>query len=200
MRIIAGECGGMRLLVPKGKGTRPMPDRVRESMFSSLGSDFGTAAMLPEINVLDFFAGTGSFGLEAVSRGAKLCCFVEKVGRALSVLRQNIKNLGLEGRCWIVNGDAFVCKVPKPPDGEGWQLVFLDPPYALAESQGDMHSVPELLASLSESDVLADDALVVLRHTLQVDYERRIGHLIPEQIRVYGTMKFTWFRYARQIP
>lgn len=199
MRIIAGECGGMRLQAPRGKQTRPMPDRVRESLFSSLGSEYGTPGLLPPLCVLDLFAGTGSFGLEALSRGAKLCCFVEKSRPALTSLRLNIQRLGLQGRCWIVSGDAFVCDVPVAPDKAGWPLVFVDPPYAVSEIHMDLTSVPNLLAGLSESGRLADGALVLLRGPVRTDYDRRIGRLQSQRTKTYGTMRFTWFRYERQI-
>lgn len=199
MRIIAGQCRGMRLAVPKGKVTRPMPDRVRQAVFSSLGSEYATAGMLPALHVLDLFAGTGSLGLEAVSRGAKLCCFVEKSVRAVSVLRRNIEHLHLGGRCWIVGGDAFVCDLPRAPSAGGWDLAFVDPPYATAEIHVDASSVPNLLAGLSESDTLSDGAWVLVRHPLPVDYERRIARLIPDRTRTYGTMKLTWFRYERDV-
>lgn len=198
MRIIAGQCRGMKLQPPRGKATRPMPDRVREALFSSLGSEYGTAGELPELCVLDLFAGTGSIGLEALSRGAKLCCFVEKLHRAVSTLRQNIDRLALQGRCWIVTGDAFVCDIPQAPDNVGWQLVFVDPPYAMAEAANDEHSIPNLLGGLARSELLADEALVILRHPLQTDFQRRIGHLIPTRTKTYGTMKFTWFTYDRE--
>jgi len=197
MRIIAGQCRGMKLQVPRGKRTRPMPERVRESLFSSLGSEWGTAGGLPKLNVLDLFAGTGSLGLEALSRGAELCCFVEKSQAAISALRQNIDRLGLRGRCWIVSGDAFICDLPRPPEAGGWQLVFADPPYVVTKVNVDLYSIPNLLAGLSESAILEDQAVVILRHPRQTDFERRIARLHPYRSKTYGTMKFTWFRYER---
>lgn len=199
MRIIAGKCRGMQLHVPRGRQTRPMIDRVRESLFSSLGSTYGTPGELPELHVLDLFAGSGSFGLEAISRGAKLCCFIEKNRHAISALRQNIRQLGLEGRCWIVSGDAFADDPPPAPDPTGWQLVFLDPPYVLSDVNVDKYSIPNLLAGLSESALLADQALVILRHPRHVDYDHRIARLRPEQTKTYGSTTFTWFRYEWQV-
>lgn len=196
MRIIAGRCRGMRIEVPRGKQTRPMPDRMRESLFSSLGSEYGTPGELPDLHVLDLFAGTGSFGLEALSRGAKLCCFVEKARSALSALRQNIERLGLQGQCWIINGDAFTCDLPEAPEKHRWQLVFADPPYVMSQVHVDLYSIPNLLAGLSESGLLADQALVILRHPVKTDFDRPVARLRPERTRTYGTMTFTWFRYG----
>jgi len=190
----------MRLGVPKGKGTRPMTDRVRESLFSSLGSEYGTPGELPGLYVMDMFAGTGSLGLEALSRGAKLSCFVEKLRPACNVLRENIATVGLQDRCWIVAGDAFVCNLPPAPAGDGWELVFVDPPYAAAGVHIVLYTVPNLLGRLSESHLLADRAIVVLRHPLDVDYERQVTRLGPYRRKAYGTTKFTWFKYDRPAP
>ncbi len=200
MRIIAGQCRGMKLAVPKGKITRPIPDHVRQALFSSLGSEYGTPGEFPDINVVDLFAGTGSFGLECLSRGAKLCCFVEKNYSALSILRQNIEKLGLQGKCWIVSGNAFDCDLPSAPAGSAWEIVYLDPPYINVEINIDLLSVPNLLIGLSDTKLLAPNALVILRHPIATDYERRLGHLTPYRTKAYGTMKFTWFRYDQQIP
>ncbi len=199
MRIIAGKCKGMRIQAPRGRVTRPIPDRVKQALFSSLGSEFDTPGALPNLAVLDLFAGSGSFGLEALSRGARLCCFVERHRPALNCLRENIKKLNLSGLCWIVTGDAFYCDIPDEPTGTGWQLVFLDPPYATVEINIDRASVPNLLMSLSEEGKLADDALVILRHPANTDFERKIGKLYPYQTKTYKTMSLTWFSYDKQI-
>ncbi len=198
MRIISGQCRGMKLMVPKGKITRPIPDHVRQALFSSLGSEFGTAGELPEISVVDMFAGTGSFGLECLSRGVKLCCFVEKNHQALSILRQNIQHCGLQGRAWIVTGNAYDCELPQAPDNKGWDLIYLDPPYINVEINLEQYSVPNLLIGLSDSNLLAQDAMVILRHPSTNDYERRLGYLVPYRTRTYGSMCFTWFRYDKQ--
>jgi 16S rRNA (guanine(966)-N(2))-methyltransferase RsmD len=199
MRIIAGECRGTILQVPKGKITRPIPDSVRQALFSSLGSEYGTPGIMPEINVVDMFAGTGSFGLECLSRGVKLCCFFEKNPQVLSILRQNIKKCKLEGRAWIVSGSAYDCDLPATPDGRGWDLVYLDPPYINVELNFSQNSVPNLLTAISDSGQLANEAWVILRHPIATDYERRLGKLRPLKNKTYGSMRFTWFRYDKEI-
>jgi 16S rRNA (guanine966-N2)-methyltransferase len=187
----------MNLLVPKGKITRPIPDGVRQALFSSLGSEYGTAGELPDLNVVDMFAGTGSFGLECLSRGAKLCLFVEKNPAAMSVLRQNIDKLKMQGRVWLVHGNAFECDIPPAPDEVGWQLVYLDPPYINVEVNIDTMSVPNLLIAISDTNLLSSDAKVILRHPSSTDYERRLGKLSPYRTRTYGSMRFTWFQYDK---
>jgi len=197
MRIIAGECHGRRLVSPKGRRTRPITDRVKQAVFSSLGSLYGTPGQLPPLCVLDLFAGPGSLGLEALSRGARLCCFVEKDKAALQALHRNIEALEMGGRCWILAEDAFSAELPHPPIDSGWELAFVDPPYELSELIGKGDPVPRLLAKLADHDLLAKDAVVLLRHHGTVQFPRRIGTLMPYSVRTYGKMAVTWFRNER---
>lgn len=121
-RIIAGEFGGRRLAVPRGVGTRPTADRVREAWMSII------APRLQGAVVLDLFAGTGALGLEAVSRGAVSALFVEQATPALDLIRRNIDILGVADRTRIVRGDAmrFVGEL-----GAGaYDIALADPPYA----------------------------------------------------------------------
>ncbi|MGH2738991.1 MAG: RsmD family RNA methyltransferase [Actinomycetota bacterium] len=122
MRVIAGEARGTRLVRPPG-GTRPLSDRAREGLFSSLGGRVDGAACL------DLFAGTGSIGIEALSRGASSCRFVERNPVAIRALRRNLGHTRLEARSRITRGDVerFLGRT-----NERYDLAFLDPPYALA--------------------------------------------------------------------
>jgi 16S rRNA (guanine966-N2)-methyltransferase len=126
MRIIGGEFRSRKLLTPRDAGTtRPLPDRVRESLFGLLRGHCEGAA------VFDAFAGTGSFGLEVLSRGAERCTFVERDRDAADLLRRNIDLLGVQDRAELVVGDALgpgaLARCPRPAT-----LIWLDPPYALA--------------------------------------------------------------------
>ncbi len=105
-----------------------MPDRVRESIFNSLGSRFDTPGSLPPIRVLDLFAGSGSMGLEALSRGAAHCTFVERNRKVASILRQNIESLGAGDFAEVLMADAWRLAWDGP-GGESPDIVFLDPPY-----------------------------------------------------------------------
>lgn len=123
MRIIAGEFRGRRLDAPKGKGTRPTTDRIRESLFNWL--EHHPDIELQGARIGDFFAGTGALGLEALSRGAAFVTFFETDRAAIEVLKQNIENLGVESRCQVLRCDAT--RMPKAK--QGCDIVFLDPPY-----------------------------------------------------------------------
>lgn len=127
-RIIAGTHGGRRISTPKGDGTRPTSDRVREAMFSSIESELGGFGH--DGWVLDLFAGSGALGLEALSRGAAHATFVEHDRRAAAVITANLKDLGME-RAEVVTWTAsrFVEHTLQDPH---FELVLVDPPYELA--------------------------------------------------------------------
>lgn len=132
MRVIAGLAKGRRLLAPRGAGTRPMMDRAREGLFSSLGERVAGA------RVLDLYAGSGSLGLEALSRGAGGAVFVERSRAALAALRANVAAVGLGGQVVAGDVEAYLERAAGPYD-----LVFVDPPYALP-----LASVESVLARL----------------------------------------------------
>jgi 16S rRNA (guanine966-N2)-methyltransferase len=119
VRIVAGEFGSRRIAVPPGRDVRPTADRAREAVFAALGTIDGAA-------VLDAFAGSGALGLEALSRGAATCVFVERAPRSLEVLRANIRALGVEERARVERGDALRYL---GAGGRSFDLVLLDPPY-----------------------------------------------------------------------
>ena len=121
MRIIAGEWRGRKLVAPVGSATRPTGDRVRETLFSMLASRLGS---FEQLRVADLFAGSGAFGLEALSRGAAFACFVENDARALAAIRTNIDALGASARTRVLGRSAESL----PPE-EPFDLIFADPPY-----------------------------------------------------------------------
>ena len=123
MRVIAGELGGRRLVAPPGESTRPTTDRVREALFNALGS----MHVLEGALVADLFAGSGAVGIEALSRGAERCTFVERDRTALRALDDNLKALGLVDRSRVMRTDALAAVSALDAD-----IVFADPPYDYA--------------------------------------------------------------------
>lgn len=129
MRITGGEFGGRNLSVPKTGDIRPTQDRVREALFSMLQSE------IPGCDFLDLFAGTGSAGLEALSRGASSVTFVELNPRHIAVLRRNVETIaGPERRADVVRADVY--RWLERYFGGGFSVAFADPPYALGEEKG----------------------------------------------------------------
>jgi 16S rRNA (guanine966-N2)-methyltransferase len=155
MRIIAGEFRGRRLLPPEGSDTtRPITDRVKQSLFDIL------TPRLPGARVYDCFSGTGSMGLESLSRGAAHATFFEADRGALDRLRQNIATLKVQAASTIVSGDLFRWFATTTP-ARNADLVFLDPPYRF------LNEKPDALVNLAErirAHHLAPDGLVIFRH------------------------------------
>lgn len=120
MRVIAGEFKGRRLVSPQGMATRPTTDKVREATFNALGS----LGVIQGALVADLFAGSGAVGIEALSRGAEHCVFIERDRAALSALRENLAALGCEDRARVVAGDVMGLAASLDVD-----LVYADPPY-----------------------------------------------------------------------
>ncbi|MFD8704320.1 16S rRNA (guanine(966)-N(2))-methyltransferase RsmD [Kitasatospora sp. NPDC059648] len=154
-RVIAGSAGGRRLAVPPGRGTRPTSDKAREAMFSTLEAFRGT---LHGARMLDLFGGSGAVGLEALSRGAEHVLLVEADGQAARVIRENVRTIGLPG------AEVRAAKAEKviagPPPQAPYDLVFLDPPYAVTDAE-----VREMLITLSAGGWLAEDALVTVERS-----------------------------------
>lgn len=127
MRVVAGELGGRRLVAPAGTSTRPTTDRVREAVFNSLGS----SGLLEGAVVADLFAGSGAIGIEALSRGAEHCVFVERDRTALRALDENLDTLDLRSRSKVVAADAVIAAATIDAD-----IVFADPPYDFEDWDG----------------------------------------------------------------
>lgn len=128
MRIIAGEWRGRKLVAPKGDTTRPTADRTRETLFSMLVSRIGS---FESLSVLDLFAGSGALGLEALSRGAAQCLFVEQDKAALDALRANIETLGARTQTEVRAASVMALG----PARESYDLILLDPPYGTGAGQ-----------------------------------------------------------------
>jgi 16S rRNA (guanine966-N2)-methyltransferase len=132
MRVVAGELRGRRIEAPPGSDTRPTTDKVREAVFNALGS----LDLVRDAQVADLFAGTGALGIEALSRGAAHCTFVERDRQALRTLRENVERLGLADRSRIVAGDATAVASQLAVD-----IVLVDPPYQFEQWQALLGAV-----------------------------------------------------------
>ncbi|MGW3011570.1 16S rRNA (guanine(966)-N(2))-methyltransferase RsmD [Streptomyces sp. NPDC001219] len=154
-RVIAGTAGGRRLAVPPGNGTRPTSDRAREGMFSTWESLDGP---LGGARVLDLYGGSGAVGLEALSRGAAHVLLVEADARAVRTIRDNVRVVGLPGV--EVRAGKAEQTAAAPPPGEPYDLVFLDPPYAVTDAE-----LCEILLTLRGQGWLAEQALVTVERS-----------------------------------
>jgi 16S rRNA (guanine966-N2)-methyltransferase len=177
VRVIAGRYGGRVLKAPAGAGTRPTSDRVREALFSILG------ARVQDARVLDLFAGSGALGLEALSRGAREVTFVDDNRAAIAAVKANLAALGTAAQ--VRQSDALRFLGAASERGAQYDLVFLDPPYRLAErlARPLSEALPAVLApgavAVAESDRRAPLALTLTLHD-----ERRYGDTL---LRIYGS-------------
>ena len=128
MRIISGELKGKKLSVPLDKSTRPLRDMVRESIFNILDHSNKLSTEIYNSKVLDLFSGTGSFGIECLSRGAAEVIFFENYHNSLKILKQNIFNLKLENRSIVFDYSAYNLKEVNLED-RIFNIIFLDPPF-----------------------------------------------------------------------
>jgi 16S rRNA (guanine966-N2)-methyltransferase len=174
------------LAVPPGRDTRPTSDRAREGLFSTVLARFGP---LDGCRVADFFAGSGAIGLEALSRGAEHALLVESHPRAARVISDNIASLGLPGaELTTERVERVVQRTPSKP----YDLIFADPPYALATE-----AVTALLEALRDHGWLAADALIAIeRATRGGELIWPVGYL-AERNRTYGEATF-WYGRAEE--
>jgi 16S rRNA (guanine966-N2)-methyltransferase len=183
-RVIAGRAAGRRLAAPPGEGTRPLADRVKQTLFAILEPD------LIDARVLDLFAGSGAAGIEALSRGAADAVFVERDGRATRTIAENLRATGLAGPSATVAGaEALAWLGREATGGHRFDIVIVDPPYA------DTELLVAVLARLGSPDApLAPAARVVAKHFWRDRPPGRIGLLASERERRFGETALTFYR------
>jgi len=191
MRIISGTLSGRLLLPPPSDATRPITDRAKQSLFDALRNCFEDGV------VLDCFAGTGSMGLECLSRGAKRVVFVERDRGALRVLKENITALEVSARAIVLPIDAY--QSAAHPDiaatPEKLTIAFVDPPYAHMATGHLRHKIDRLVQQLAAT-CMVDGGIISLRHPLNISVD--LAALAVKIVREfkYGDMAITWVAKA----
>ena len=178
MRIIAGQWRGRPIEAPSGRAIRPTSDRAREGLFSMLQIRLGS---FEGLQVADLFAGTGALGLEALSRGAAFCTFVEKERGALDILRRNIDKLGAGERSDVRAQAAEHVPPPRQP----CDLILMDPPYGSGLAQGALERVadPAWLTAGGWVSVELSGEAIAAPQGLAIDTDRRFGKAILVLLR-----------------
>ena len=190
MRIIAGSKRGMKLLNPKGRDSRPITDRVKESLFSVLYKyDLPNGKM-----VADLFCGVGSLGLEALSRGAEFVTFVEKDPKVIAILEKNIERAGFVKKSKVIRANAFKVGAALNFDEQKYGLVFVDPPYSATRDVQAGSPLGGLLTLLSEQ--VATDGIVVVRTHKRTELLEQYGRFQIIDRRQWGTMAVTILQQA----
>jgi 16S rRNA (guanine966-N2)-methyltransferase len=192
MRIIAGEFRSRKLFTPfDAEITRPIPDRVKESVFMLLrGHVEGNA-------IFDAFAGTGAIGLEAISRGASQAVFVEQNKQIAAILRKNIEQFGVQSKCEVVVGDTLgigaISRCPSPA-----QIVFLDPPYPLIRDPLGWRRVTSAMQQLAAN--LSPSGFIVLRTPWPFYLELPPDQPNPAELGPGGTRQGKWLKKRKDEP
>lgn len=214
MRIIGGIYRRREILGPPGergpkgvggfdkRGARPILDRVKQALFDRLSvmGLFPEAAadgtIVPQGYVLDLFAGTGSLGLEALSRGAKHCTFVENDLKTVEVLKENLARLGLGDQARVLRLDVLSRRWLECLEKWPLRLVFCDPPYILMMDQRQVERLRGLLSELGEkTGGVEAGGVLVLRVHRRMD-PPAIGGWLEPQVHLYGSMKLVFYRHG----
>lgn len=183
MRVIAGTKRGMKLLSPKSGVSRPITDRVKESLFNVLYK-----YDLPDGKIVaDLFCGVGSLGLEALSRGAEFVTFIEKDPKVIAILNKNIEKSGFVKESKVITANAF--RIGAPVDEQRYDLVFVDPPYSDTRQTKEGSPLAKLLSILSEQS--APDAIIVVRTDKHTELLEQYGRFQTIERRRWGTMAVT---------
>ncbi|MFD3156520.1 16S rRNA (guanine(966)-N(2))-methyltransferase RsmD [Haloimpatiens sp. FM7330] len=183
MRIIAGEARGRKLLSPEGMNTRPTLDRIKESIFSIIQTRVYGA------KTIDVFAGTGSLGLESVSRGAKECYLIDKHPVTFGLLKKNVENLRFEDRCKCYNMDSYEALKSLGDKGLEFDLIFIDPPYR-------KEMIPLSVDIIHEKKLLNREGLIVCKiDTIEDIYEGN-GKIQLTDKRRYGNTTVCFYAYG----
>ncbi len=182
MRIIAGEFKGRRLRSPEDRRVRPTSDKVKEAVFSML------SPYLYDSTAADLFAGTGSLGLEAISRGARRVYFSDRDRRSIALIRDNVAHCRAEDRSVILCSDFrdALRRFCEPID-----IVFLDPPY-------DSGFLTDALKEISDGGILSDGAVVVAEHAAGESLPETFGKLTKVKSKKYGKIGITVYENAAE--
>ena len=182
MRVISGIARGINLKTPDGLETRPTADRVKEALFSILQFD------VPCTRVLDLFAGTGQLGIEALSRGADSCVFVDERDTACKVVRENLKRTKFESRGKVVRSDYHLflknCK-------EKFDIIILDPPYAEKFLENSLNLITEI-------DILQSNGIIVAERPLGKELPFEFEGYLRSKDYKYGKTLITLFRKVEE--
>ncbi len=191
MRIIAGTKRGMNLFSPPGHESRPITDRVKESLFNVL-QKYGVPAGK---TVADVFAGVGSLGLEALSRGARFAAFVEHNPKIVPILERNIEKAGFVEQSKVIRADAFKLALLTDTEHPQYDLAFVDPPYVDSAQAQAGSPLAKLLTRLADS--IAGNGLVIVRTHQDTILSQTYGPLTIIERRQWGTMAVTILKKAK---
>lgn len=181
MRVISGKVRGLKLNTPKNEDVRPTTDRVKESLFNMINP------YIMESNVLDLFAGTGSLGIECLSRGANNCVFVDVSKESISIVKSNIKKARVENESTVLNLDFKDAIGRLKVQGNKFDVIFMDPPYY-------KNMFIDALLKIDDTSLLNEDGIIVIEHDSKDVFPESIGRLEKTKDKKYGNTTITFYK------
>lgn len=180
MRVIAGTARSMPLYAPKGDGTRPTTDRIKETLFNTM------QAYVPDAVFVDLFAGSGAVGIEALSRGASKAYFVDNSREALDCIRKNLEFTKLSDKAVIIGRNALdaLYEIIEPAD-----IIFIDPPYQMGIES-------DIMREISNRKIVHEDSLIIIEADINTDLSEieNMGYSVYKE-KLYKTNKHVFYRY-----
>jgi 16S rRNA (guanine966-N2)-methyltransferase len=187
MRIIAGKLKGTTLNMPKDKNTRPLKDIVKENIFNLLIHSKKISLKLEQSNILDLYSGTGSFGLECLSRQAASVCFVESKKDAIDVLEKNIKKLKVENKIKIFFNDIFDFIEKQNVLRSKFNLIFCDPPFK-------DRNIEKLIKLIFDNNLIIKNGIIII-HRNKTTKEKLPDNFEILEERIYGISKIIFGKF-----
>ncbi|WP_223700343.1 16S rRNA (guanine(966)-N(2))-methyltransferase RsmD [Sutcliffiella deserti] len=183
MRVVSGKLKGRQLKAVPGMNTRPTTDKVKESVFNIIGPYFDGGL------ALDLFGGSGSLGIEALSRGIDKVIFVDKDGKAIQTIKQNIEAFNLESSVEIYRNDAARALNALQKREVAFDLILLDPPYK-------RHQLEDLIHKISDYQLLSKEGLIMAEHSKEVELPVDLGTFTRTKQEHYGLTVISVYRFA----
>ncbi|MFT9598102.1 16S rRNA (guanine(966)-N(2))-methyltransferase RsmD [Mesobacillus sp.] len=181
MRVVSGDLKGRVLKAVPGTSTRPTTDKVKESLFNMIGPYF-TEGM-----GLDLFAGSGGLGIEALSRGLDKVIFVDREGKAIHVINENLKSCGLEEKAEVYRNDAVRALKAIQKRDLVFDYIFLDPPYKKQQ-------LVKLLETIDKGSLVHHDGLIVCEHASDITLPEKVAGLVQTRNEKYGIIGITLYK------
>ncbi|MEG1311076.1 MAG: 16S rRNA (guanine(966)-N(2))-methyltransferase RsmD [Romboutsia sp.] len=181
MRVISGKVRGLKLNTPKNEDVRPTTDRVKESLFNMINP------YIMESNILDLFAGTGSLGIECLSRGADKCVFVDVSKDSIDIVKSNIKKARVENESIVLKVDFKEAISRLKIQNNKFDIIFMDPPYY-------KNMFIDALQKIDSADLLNKDGIIVIEHDSKEVFPDNIGRLEKNKIKKYGNTTITFYK------
>lgn len=181
MRVISGKVRGLKLDTPKNEDVRPTTDRVKESLFNIINQ------YVMDSNVLDLFAGTGSLGIECLSRGALSATFVDVSKDSINIVKSNVKKSRFENESTILNIDFKSAIDRLKVQNKKFDIIFMDPPYY-------KNMFIDALSAIDDANLLDEDGIIVVEHDTKDKFVDNIGRLEKTKEKKYGNTTLTFYK------